>query len=91
MVVLCNALCALRRRRCRGFNGGRYDVVYVVVANTAMKIDVAAGRYKRAGTLALRKAGVEGKVWAKGYGKDFCFDSDSVATRIAYVERHGEE
>ena len=48
--------------------------VHVVVANTATEVATAAGRYKRAGTVALRGEGWKGKVWAKGYDKRFCFD-----------------
>ncbi len=29
-------------------------------------------------------------IWGDGYDKRFCFDNDSVRTRIRYVERHNE-
>ncbi len=39
---------------------------------------------------AFRQEGLEGKVWARGYDKRFCFEEVSVESRIAYVVKHEE-
>jgi len=47
--------------------------------------------YKNAGRLALKKLGHRGRVWTRGYDKRFCFDHDSLETRIRYVESHNSK
>jgi REP element-mobilizing transposase RayT len=44
--------------------------------------------YKKAGRLALKASGIEGKVWTKGYNKKFCFDQATLERRITYVQNH---
>lgn len=63
--------------------------VHVVVDNIDEPIDRTAGRYKRAGTMALRRNGFEGRVWTKGYDKRFCFDKKALREKVKYVKRHG--
>ena len=49
-----------------------------------------AQMYKRAGTTALRKIGVAGKVWGRGYSVRYCFNEKDLARLAAYVRGHGE-
>ena len=64
--------------------------VHAVVRYTGRDLGEFVGRSKAAGRKALRQMGFEGKVWARGYDKRFCFDEESLKYRIDYVERHGE-
>ena len=64
------------------------DHVHIVVESIDEDMGKVAGRYKRAATNALRKTGLEGKVWTKGFDKRFCFDENSLKNRIDYVVRH---
>ncbi len=38
---------------------------------------------------ALGECGYAGKVWGKGFDKQFCYSEEAMAARVAYVERHG--
>jgi REP element-mobilizing transposase RayT len=64
------------------------DHVHIVVERAAMSIEKSAGIYKKAGTDALRKSGLAGKVWTRGYDKRFCFDEEDLWARIHYVKKH---
>ncbi len=68
----------------------RSDHVHVVVRYGGQPIDEFVSACKAAGRLALKGEGFEGKVWAKGYDKRFCFDESAMETRIGYVEEHDE-
>ena len=65
--------------------------VHIVVSNILEEIDSVVGRYKGSTAFVLKKCGVDGKVWARGIDKRFCFDEESLQARIEYVARHGEE
>lgn len=62
--------------------------VHIVANRIDEKIGKVAGRYKRAGTVALKGKGFIGKVWTKGFDKRFCFDEKSLRDKIDYVRRH---
>jgi len=64
--------------------------VHLVVSNVDEQIGDVVRRYKKNAAFALKKSGLEGKVWSKGYDKRFCYDEKSLQARIQYVERHGE-
>lgn len=67
------------------------DHVHLVVSYiNGFSIERAVCCYKNAAIAALAKHGFEGKVWTKGYDKRFCFDEESLQSRIAYVRRHGK-
>ena len=51
-------------------------------------IEQAVHRYKYSATLALRKFGLQGKIWSKGFDKRFCFTGKELETRIRYVQGH---
>ncbi len=65
--------------------------VHVVVCTIDEQIDSVVRQYKRNTAGAMKKFGAEGKVWAKGYDKRFCYDEKSLQARIEYVTRHCEE
>jgi hypothetical protein len=64
--------------------------VHIVAENIDETIGKVTGRYKAAATKALREAGLEGKVWTKGYDKRYCYDEYALRQMVAYVEGHGE-
>jgi len=43
---------------------------------------------KNAAQAALRKAGLSGRVWTKGFDKRECFDEQALKSRIDYVNSH---
>jgi hypothetical protein len=51
-------------------------------------IDFVVQHYKAADLMALRKAGILGKVWTKGYDKRYCFDEATLQKKIEYVNKH---
>lgn len=64
--------------------------VHVVIGYCDQSIGEIVGRFKNAGRVALRDIGFEGRVWARGYDKRFCFDVQSLEARIRYVNKHCE-
>ena len=64
--------------------------VHLVVNKIDENIGKVAGRYKQAGTRAMRAEGVEGKIWTKGYDKRYCYSEEELGNRIRYVEGHKE-
>jgi REP element-mobilizing transposase RayT len=64
--------------------------VHLVAEYVDVPIDVVVGYYKDAAREALRREGLDGKVWTRGYDKRFCFDDASLEARIAYVVKHEE-
>ena len=62
--------------------------VHLILKNSKDSIESAAHRYKRTATHVLRKMGVQGKVWTKGYDKRYCFNQDDLDIRVQYVLNH---
>jgi REP element-mobilizing transposase RayT len=64
--------------------------VHLVVNKIDENIGKVAGRYKQAGTRAMRAEGVEGKIWTKGFDKRYCYSEEELGNKIRYVEGHEE-
>lgn len=62
--------------------------IHLVVKYIAKPIDFVVQHYKAAGLMALRKIGIHGKVWTKGFNKRYCFDKATLQKKIKYVKRH---
>jgi REP element-mobilizing transposase RayT len=62
--------------------------VHLVADNIPRPIGVVVQRYKSCAVRALRKKGVEGRVWTKGFDKRYCFDGNSLQQKIDYVNSH---
>ena len=62
--------------------------VHIVAGNVDEAIGEIVRVYKRETVYVLRKEGVEGNVWAKGYDKRFCYDEGSLQARVEYVRQH---
>ena len=65
--------------------------VHLVVVSIEKEIDNVVRQYKSNTTYVMKKSGVEGKVWTKGYDKRFCYDKKDLQVRIEYVEQHCQE
>ena len=66
----------------------RSNHVHLVAEYIPQPLSTLLAYYKRAARLALYATGLNGKVWAKGYDKRFCFDQATLEQRIKYVNSH---
>ena len=64
--------------------------IHIVAGNTDIEIGDVVSHYKNNTSHVMRKSGFEGKVWAKGSDKRFCYDADKLQAMIEYVQRHFE-
>jgi hypothetical protein len=62
--------------------------IHIVADYIHRPIGRVVSHYKNASQIALRKAGLCGKIWTKGFDKRYCFDGQSLRNRINYVESH---
>jgi len=62
--------------------------VHMVAAYDGRGVEKLVSRYKNAAYFALRKDGFTGRVWTRGYDKRYCFDEESLLTRVDYVKGH---
>jgi REP element-mobilizing transposase RayT len=60
--------------------------VHIVAEYIPKPICDVVAYYKKAGRLALKNFGIEGKIWTTGYDKRYCFDQKSLQQRIKYVQ-----
>ena len=63
--------------------------VHIVAEYVPQPIGDVVAYYKKAGRLALKAMGHNGKLWTRGYDKRFCFDEASLRQRIKYVQGQG--
>jgi REP element-mobilizing transposase RayT len=59
--------------------------VHIVVDYVPIPMGKIVGYYKNSAQVALRKAGLTGRVWTKGFDKRYCFDEQALKSRIDYV------
>ena len=62
--------------------------VHIVVGCVPMPIGLVVRHYKGSAQAALRKVGVAGRIWTKGFDKRYCFDQQTLQNRINYVKSH---
>jgi len=62
--------------------------VHIVADYVPVPIGKVVSHYKNAAQAALRKAGLSGRVWTKGFDKRYCFDEQALKSRIDYVNSH---
>ena len=62
--------------------------VHIVASVSRESIEQAVHRYKYSAILALRKLGIQGKIWSKGFDKRFCFTDKELETKVKYVKSH---
>lgn len=64
--------------------------IHLVAEYTPMPIGTAVTHYKNAAQVALRKIGLLGRIWTKGFDKRYCFNEESLRRRINYVNSHNQ-
>lgn len=69
----------------------QHDHVHLVLEKNDVTVESAIHRYKRVATYVLRKAGMAGKIWTKGYDSGYCFTQVQLDRRVEYVLRHDVE
>lgn len=62
--------------------------VHIVAGYVPQPISAIVTAYKMAAQVALRKDGLTGRVWTKGFDKRYCFDESALKARINYVNSH---
>jgi REP element-mobilizing transposase RayT len=62
--------------------------VHVVVDYVPIPIGKIVSHYKNATQVALRRVGITGRVWTKGFDKRYCFDEQALKSRVDYVNFH---
>jgi REP element-mobilizing transposase RayT len=62
--------------------------VHIVAEYIPKPIGSVVTHYKNMAQVALRKVGLTGRIWTKGFDKRFCFDRKSLENRIRYVNSH---
>ena len=64
--------------------------VHLVADYVPVPIGSVVSHYKNSAQAALRKAGLAGRVWTKGFDKRYCFDEQALKSRIDYVNSHNK-
>jgi len=62
--------------------------VHIVVDYVPIPMGKIVSYYENAAQAALRKVGLAGRVWTKGFDKRYCFDAQALRSRIDYVNSH---
>jgi len=62
--------------------------VHLVVEYIPRPIGVVVQRYKGCAVRALRKEGMQGRVWTAGFNKRYCFDANTLQIKINYVNKN---
>jgi REP element-mobilizing transposase RayT len=62
--------------------------VHLVADYIPLSIGKVVSHYKNSAQAALRKVGLAGRVWTKGFDKRYCFDEQALKSRIDYVNSH---
>lgn len=64
--------------------------VHIVAEYIPKPIGLVVTHYKNAAQVALRRVGVSGRIWTKGFDKRYCFDQETLNNRIYYVNSHNK-
>ena len=62
--------------------------VHLVAEYIPRPIGIVVQRYKSCAVRALRKDGMQGRIWTAGFDKRYCFDADSLQIKINYVNNN---
>ena len=65
--------------------------IHIVAENNHLPIYQVVKRYKDVATAALKRTGLNAKLWTKGFDKRFCFTEKQLKQRIEYVDKHNRE
>jgi REP element-mobilizing transposase RayT len=62
--------------------------VHLVAEYIPRPIGIVVQRYKSCAVYALRKNGMQGRVWTAGFNKRYCFDANTLQIKINYVNKN---
>ena len=62
--------------------------VHLVAEYIPRPIGIVVQRYKSCAVRALRKDGMQGRIWTTGFDKRYCFDTNTLQRRINYVNNN---
>jgi REP element-mobilizing transposase RayT len=62
--------------------------VHLVAEYIPRPIGIVVQRYKSCAVRALRKEGLQGRVWTAGFNKRYCFDANTLQVKINYVNKN---
>ena len=65
--------------------------VHIVANYVPVPIGKVVSYYKNVAQAELRKVGLTGRVWTKGFDKRYCFDEQALKSRIDYVNSHPKD
>ncbi len=64
--------------------------MHLVAEYIPKPIGIVVQQYKNCAIRALRKLGVQGRVWTTGFNKRYCFDENDLRRKIHYVNKHNK-
>jgi REP element-mobilizing transposase RayT len=64
--------------------------VHLLAKPHQQSIENIIGRYKSITTRAFWEYGREGKIWARGFDKQFCYSIKELTARLNYVQKHND-
>jgi REP element-mobilizing transposase RayT len=64
--------------------------VHLLAKPHQQSIEDIIGRYKSITTRAFWEYGRKGKIWTRGFDKQFCFTTKELTARTKYVQRHND-
>jgi len=64
--------------------------VHIVAEYIPKPIGSVVTHYKNSAQVALRKVGLTERIWTKGFDKRYCFDRQTLKSRIDYVNSHNK-
>jgi len=64
--------------------------VHLLAKAHQQSIENIIGRYKSLTTRAFWEYGRKGKIWARGFDKQFCYSIKELTARIDYVQKHND-
>ncbi len=62
--------------------------VHLVVRAGGLSVEKVVGRLKSAAYYALRERGFKGRLWTRGCDKRYCFDEETLQSKVDYVQKH---
>ena len=62
--------------------------VHLLVEYIPKPIELVVQHYKTCAFMALRKIGITGQIWTKGFNKRYCFDETTLQKKIEYINKH---
>ena len=62
--------------------------IHLLAEKSEKTIEQTVHNYKYAATAALRKAGLQNKIWTKGFDKRFCYQQQELQQKIKYIQDH---